>query len=57
MRGNCYFVVPVNILTSVCTHPRLLGPHDMLCVDNWTDLQIHVGKVTLVHLAAFLSEQ
>ena len=33
MRENRNFVVPVNILTPVCTRPRLLGPHDTLpCV-------------------------
>ena len=33
MHENCYFVVPVNILTPICACPGLLGPHDtQLCV-------------------------
>ena len=52
MHENRYFVVPVNILTSVSAHPGLLGPHDTLpCVL----ILVHADGIEIFYIPCKLS--
>ena len=53
MRENRYFVILVNILTSVCMPPRFLGPHNtLLCV--LTLIRCRLGWILPIHHCLYL---